>query len=54
MEKNINSSDFSYILREIRKYGRIVIFNIYGDWSDKNVKKLDTSSAGKWYYVYSM
>jgi uncharacterized protein (TIGR00288 family) len=36
--ENIHSSDFSYILREIRKYGRIVIFNIYGDWSDKNVK----------------
>ena len=36
--ENINSTDFLYIVHEIRKYGRIVIFNIYGDWSDKNVK----------------
>ena len=36
--ENINPHDFSYIDMEIRKYGRIVIYNVYGDWSDKQVK----------------
>ena len=36
--ENINPNDFSYINKEIRTYGRVVISNVYGDWSDMNVK----------------
>ena len=36
--ENINPNDFNYINKEIRTYGRVVISNVYGDWSDMNVK----------------
>ena len=36
--ENINPHDFIYINKEIRTYGRVVISNVYGDWSDMNVK----------------
>ena len=37
--ENINPNDFIYINKEIRTHGRVVISNVYGDWSDMNVKK---------------
>ena len=52
--ENINAQDFSYIDMEIRKYGRIVIYNVYGDWSDKQVKAWIPVARGKWNYVHSM
>ena len=36
--ENINPNDFNYINKEIRTQGRVVISNVYGDWSDMNVK----------------
>ena len=37
--ENINPNDFIYIQKEIRSHGRVVISNVYGDWSDNNIKK---------------
>ena len=37
--ENINPLDFVYIQKEIRTHGRVVISNVYGDWSDNNIKK---------------
>ena len=37
--ENINPNDYSFINKEIRSQGRVVICNVYGDWSDPNVKK---------------
>lgn len=37
--ENINPNDYPYINKEIRSQGRIVISNVYGDWSDQNLKK---------------
>jgi uncharacterized protein (TIGR00288 family) len=36
--ENINPNDYNFINKEIRSHGRVVICNVYGDWSDANVK----------------
>ena len=35
---NINHKDIEIILNEIKNYGRIIISNVYGDWSKDNMK----------------
>jgi uncharacterized protein (TIGR00288 family) len=35
---NANHKDFCYIYEEIKKYGRIIIGRIYGDWSKTEIK----------------
>lgn len=37
--ENINQNHFQVIDQEIRKYGRIIIYNIYADWTEIALKK---------------
>ena len=37
--ENMSQKDFHYIDQEIRKSGRIIIYNIYADWSEVSMKK---------------
>ena len=35
---NANYKDFSYVYKEIKNYGRIIIAKIYGDWTKNEMK----------------
>ena len=35
---NASYKDFSYVYEEIKKYGRIIIGRIYGDWTKTEMK----------------
>jgi len=37
--ENINQNHFQVINQEIRKHGRIIIYNIYADWTEVALKK---------------
>ena len=50
--ENINQNHFQVINQEIRKHGRIIIYNIYADWTEIALKNGTRSQDKMVCYVF--